>query len=84
MSDEKTTQEQLADIAREYGWRVVEVSGRAPHTFRYKRADTVITVVYTKIGTIKEISHERPGLTLRSDRNEKGKYALVDKWLRHP
>jgi hypothetical protein len=80
---EKTSREQLAETAHEYGWRVVDVYAGGPqNAVRFKRYERVITVAYTKTGSVKEIRYERPGLTLRTDRNEKGKYDLVDKWLR--
>lgn len=81
---EKTAREQLAEIAHEYGWRVVDVYGLDSDTVRYKCLERVVTVVFTEDGAIKEAGHQRPGLTLRTDRDEKGKRALVDKWLRQP
>ena len=84
--DEKTTQDQLTETAHEYGWRVVEVygGGKVPkNTFRYKRSERLITVTYTKAGTVKEAELNRPGLAAEVvPRLAKDKYDIVDKWIR--
>ena len=81
MTDEKTTQVQLDEIAAEYGWRIVPVS---PVDTRYKRVGWVVSVHYTKDGNVLTAVRERQGTTLIDNltRNSKDKFAVVDKWLR--
>lgn len=82
---EKTTQEQLDEIAREYGWRVVEVHGLdTKNTFRYKQEDREITVAFTNTGTIKDANCLRPALNEVIGAKTKDKFSIVDKWLRRP